>query len=711
VAAISVYVGYHYLKIYFATRQNKHHFFFAVAALLSAAYAFQSACLYNAASVYQGAIWQRAEIATFFLFGVFLMWFVFHYTGCLPRKWTIINTIYMLFAITIQVVDHSPRTWIMDTQSIKLIDLFNLKITYFEATSGWLTNLTTIFAMFVAFFIFIGVIRFYQIGEKRKSMTMFITFGLMFLGALNDAAIVIGVYKSIYLLEYACLGVILVISNSLSTGFIESLVMKDELEIKNRELTRIKEDLERIVVERTNHIAEQKQYFETLVESAPIAIVTLDLQHRILSFNPAFEKMFGYSRDEAVGKNIDELITTEYTRPHANSISARVLEGESVHIIANRKRKDNVSLDVDIHGVPVISNGINVGILGIYNDITELKQVESALRKSETRYRSLFQDSPISLIEEDYSEIKKLFDDLKTRGINDIHTHFRNSKNDLLEYISKIRIIDANQTALNLFGMKKKEHITPKYRLKMKRIIPEAYCSVLISLFEGATQFTSEITDNTLSGEVFHALFHVAIAPGYENNWGKVLISIEDVTEQREIESKLQYISTHDPLTDLPNRILFFDRLSHALTLSRRSQKKLAILFLDLDGFKDINDTYGHQVGDLLLQTISLRLKGIFSRESDTIARFGGDEFVVMLENSKDINSVFDLGKNALDTIAMPIKIENIEMQVFASIGVSIFPDDGETVDILIEKADKAMYHAKKNTTEIKIINYSQISE
>ncbi len=551
VAAISIYVGYHYLKIYLATQNTKHHLFFAISALLLAAYASQSAGLYNAASIYQGVLWQRAELATFFVFGIFLMWFIYDYTGCLSKRMTVLCTIYQTFAALIQFIDRSPRTWIMDTRSIKSIDLLNIKITYFEATSGWLTNLTTLLAMLVALFIFSGVIRFYQMGEKKKFTPIFISSVLLFLGSMNDTAVVLGFYKFFYLLEYACLGIILVISDSLSTGFIQSLAMKDELEIKNQELTRIKDHLEKIVIERTNHIAEQKQYYETLVESAPIAIVTLDLQHHILSLNPAFEKMFGYSRDEVVGKNIDELITTDLTRPQANSISARVIKGECIHVVAKRKRKDNTVLDVDIQGVPVILEGTIVGILGIYNDITEIKQVES----------------------------------------------------------------------------------------------------------------------------------------------------------------KLQYLSTHDPLTDLPNRILFFDRLSHALTLSRRSNHNLAILFLDLDGFKEINDTHGHHVGDLLLQIIATRIKQVFSRESDTIARFGGDEFVIMLENPGGFNTIHELGRMALDAIAMPIKIDHLELQVYASIGISIFPDDGETVDVLIEKADKAMYHAKKVTPKTKIINYAQISK
>ena len=550
VAAISIYVGYHYLKIFLAAKKEKHYLFFAISALLSAAYASQSAGLYNAASIYQGVHWQRAELATFFLFGIFLMWFIYYYTGCLSKRLAAVSTAFMLFAVLIQAIDHSPRTWIMDTRSIKSIDLFNIKITYFEATSGWLTNLTTLLAMLVALFIFSGIIRFHQMGEKKKSNPIFLSSVILFLGALNDAAVVLGYYRFFYLLEYACLGIVLVISDSLSTGYIQSLAMKDELEIKNQELTRIKDHLEKIVIERTNHIAEQKQYYETLVESAPIAIVTLDLQHHILSLNPAFEKMFGYSRDEVVGKNIDELITTDHTRPQANSISARVIKGENIHVIAKRKRKDNTALDVDIQGVPVILDGTIVGILGIYNDITEIKQVES----------------------------------------------------------------------------------------------------------------------------------------------------------------KLQYLSTHDPLTGLPNRILFFDRLSHAITLSRRSNHNLAILFLDLDGFKEINDTHGHQVGDLLLQIIAMRIKDIFSRDSDTIARFGGDEFVIMLENPGDLDSIHQLGRKVLDSISLPIKIENLELQVLASIGISIFPDDGETVDVLIEKADKAMYHAKKVTPEMKIINYAQIS-
>ena len=153
-------------------------------------------------------------------------------------------------------------------------------------------------------------------------------------------------------------------------------------------------------------------------------------------------------------------------------------------------------------------------------------------------------------------------------------------------------------------------------------------------------------------------------------------------------------MATHEPLTDLPNRDLFEDRLSHTLARARRKRNEAAVLQLDLDNFKSINDTYGHSVGDRLLRIVADRLKGCL-RQSDTVARMGGDEFTFILEEIPNKSVCSNVAEKILKTLAEPILIDGHKLRITASIGISIFPDDGLDPDTLLKHSDIAMYHSK----------------
>ncbi|OQY17239.1 MAG: hypothetical protein B6I36_09235, partial [Desulfobacteraceae bacterium 4572_35.1] len=164
------------------------------------------------------------------------------------------------------------------------------------------------------------------------------------------------------------------------------------------------------------------------------------------------------------------------------------------------------------------------------------------------------------------------------------------------------------------------------------------------------------------------------------------------LTNQKE---SLRFLATHDALTGLPNRTLFYDRLHKGLTRARRNTTELTVLFIDLDRFKNINDTMGHDIGDLLLKTVASHLKAAV-REEDTVARFGGDEFVIMLDSVKmrEIDKILTKIKNAVKT---PIELQQRKVIITPSIGVANFPSHGKTPEELIKHADVAMYHVKNN--------------
>jgi diguanylate cyclase (GGDEF)-like protein/PAS domain S-box-containing protein len=176
---------------------------------------------------------------------------------------------------------------------------------------------------------------------------------------------------------------------------------------------------------------------------------------------------------------------------------------------------------------------------------------------------------------------------------------------------------------------------------------------------------------------------------------GAVMV-FHDVSAARAMTLRMSYLAQHDSLTDLPNRVLLNDRLQEAITLSGRYQRKLAILFLDLDHFKHINDSLGHLVGDLLLQSVARRLFACV-RSSDTVGRQGGDEFVVVLWEVRQAEDAGITASKILEALRKPHHINEHELHVTASIGVVTYPDDGEDVETLMKKADSAMYHAKES--------------
>ncbi len=174
------------------------------------------------------------------------------------------------------------------------------------------------------------------------------------------------------------------------------------------------------------------------------------------------------------------------------------------------------------------------------------------------------------------------------------------------------------------------------------------------------------------------------------------VIVFHDISVAHAMTMKMSYLAQHDFLTDLPNRVLLNDRIAQAITLAKRRGTQLAILFLDLDNFKHINDSLGHATGDKLLQSVTQRLSNCV-RSSDTVSRQGGDEFVILISESKHgLNASLTADKIIKD-LSLPHSVSGSELHITTSIGISIYPEDGENSDILVKNADTAMYHAKEN--------------
>lgn len=171
--------------------------------------------------------------------------------------------------------------------------------------------------------------------------------------------------------------------------------------------------------------------------------------------------------------------------------------------------------------------------------------------------------------------------------------------------------------------------------------------------------------------------------------------SFRDITENKLLQDELLHQATYDILTNLPNRALFLDRLQQAMSLARRNQTPVPVFFVDIDHFKSVNDTYGHEAGDELLKKIASRFMECL-RAVDTVSRFGGDEFVITLSSVKNLAEVTQIADKLLMSLNPPFDIQGKELKATGSMGISIFPQDGEETDVLLKNADTAMYHAKQ---------------
>lgn len=243
----------------------------------------------------------------------------------------------------------------------------------------------------------------------------------------------------------------------------------------------------------------------------------------------------------------------------------------------------------------------------------------------------------------------------------------------------------------------------------------EAYGKPLLEVFRIVNETTRKLVPNPVEvvlahGEIYglgnHTLLLNRNGPEYaiedsaapiRDRDGKVLgviLVFHDVSEARKLNTKMAYLAEHDFLTDLPNRLLLNDRLVQALAMAKRDNEFVAIMFLDLDNFKNINDSLGHEVGDQLLKMVARRLEGCL-RNSDTISRQGGDEFMILLPGMSDHFAPAEVAEKLLVAASTPYTIGLQEIRISVSIGIAVYPDDGDTAEILTKSADAAMYHAK----------------
>ena len=442
---------------------------------------------------------------------------------------------------------------------------------------------------------------------------------------------------------------------------------------------------------KATQLQNEHYFLEALINSSFFAVVRLDNDHLIISSNPAFEELFGYTNEEITGKYLDNLIASDDLLREATEISHMVSTGNITRKVSQRMKKDGSLVDVEIVGVPVFVGGEQVGILGLYHDISQRLETEQRLRESEGRFRSLFNESPISLWEEDFSEVKKVLD--KIAEDEDVVERLINDDDLVNQCIKLVKILDVNQATLDLYNAKSKPDLLDSLpRILVEESLAE-FRKELISLASGKNSHECEIKQKKSSGEVIDGLLRLSLPPGYEKTWERVFISIIDITDRKQTEKKLRFLSFHDALTGLYNRGYFEEEMER---LKSSRQFPVSIITCDLDDLKQINDSLGHDTGDQAIKAAANILRSNVFRKEDVVARIGGDEFVILLPNV-DLNDNPAVRKRLEKSIIdfnESTENDGLYRPIFISSGFAVI-QSGESLMEGYKQADADMYTAK----------------
>lgn len=402
-----------------------------------------------------------------------------------------------------------------------------------------------------------------------------------------------------------------------------------------------------------------------LLDNATDAFFVHDRRGRILDANRRACESLGYQRQE--------LCTLSMADVEQNSASggirelwSRVIPGVPVSTEGVYRRKDSTTFPVEVR-VGLLESEGDGRLFTLARDVTECRRIEEGLRESERRFRQFFENSADALFIHD------------ARG----------------------RILDCNAEACRSLGYTREELLS----IGIRNVV-----TGLLSEEERRARGSDRLWEKVMRGEPGRILgydqnthrrkdgttFPVEVGVGAIEYEGEraIFAAARDITARKELENDLRHRAFHDPLTKLPNRALFFDRLEHALAQADRRRTSVALLFLDLDDLKGVNDSLGHEAGDQLLISVGHRVSTCI-RAADTVARLAGDEFTVLLEDLREDEEAARVAERILDVLQPPFRLRGREVNVTVSIGIACSAS-GTAPDELLHRADEAMYRAKQ---------------
>lgn len=446
--------------------------------------------------------------------------------------------------------------------------------------------------------------------------------------------------------------------------------------------------------------------FQALISASPLPIVVRNADGLIERWNPAAERMFGWSEAEVLGKMVPWYPPGK--EQEGDRYRSTILRGETFSDVeAVRLRKDGSPLTLSLSGAPVYDeNGKAVGVMVILADITARKRVElrQELQTAITRLLAESRTVGDALVKVIQTMCGKLGWACGARWVLD--------KSANVLHCSEAWGVEL--PAVQAFVAETRAQLNP-WTGSVAGVVRRVWDSA------GPVWVTDVLADPKFrrgpaarNAGLRTALgFPVVIAEDFygvmEFFAPEVLPPDRELMEfarqmgsqigqfiaRKQAEHNLQFVATHDALTGLPNRAMFGERLSQALAQAQRYNRHLALLFIDLDGFKTVNDTGGHDAGDALLREIAARLRSSL-REGDVVGRIGGDEFVVLIEEFGDLEQLTLVARKILEMVARPVQIQGRECHVTASVGIAAYPQGGRDSQTLLKNADSAMYRAKE---------------
>lgn len=413
---------------------------------------------------------------------------------------------------------------------------------------------------------------------------------------------------------------------------------------------------------KTNLSLKRKELrFNQLLQSIPsISVQGYDYEGKTRYWNKASENLYGYTAKEAIGQSIFDLIIPPDMRVSVRDAMQQMLiskqpiaSGELTLLTKNRTEVNVFSSHAYVH-VP----GQQPEMFCLDVDLTERKKAEEKLKLA----ASVFTYAREGII---------ITDDTAT-------------------------IIDVNQAFTNITGYSRKEAIGKNpSMLQSDKQSPEFYNKMRQALKDKG-DWSGELWNKHKNGTLYAVMETISAVRDENDSITHYVSLVNDITPMKEHQAQLEHIAHYDVLTNLPNRSLLADRLSQAMLQCGRHEKLLAVVFLDLDGFKAVNDAHGHAVGDELLVALSIRMKAAL-REGDSLARIGGDEFVAVLTDLSSSEDCEPILERFLLAASEPVTVNNVVLSVSASIGVTLYPQDNADADQLMRHADQAMYVAKES--------------
>lgn len=411
-------------------------------------------------------------------------------------------------------------------------------------------------------------------------------------------------------------------------------------------------------------LMETKSRLSSLISTIPDLIWMKDEAGVYLFCNSAYEEFMGVKEADIIGKT-----DYDFYSPNAADLCKQTdFEAMSAGTVCLSEETITYQTDasfgiMEIRKAPIYHpDGTLMGILGIARDITERRYHEEKLSTKEREFRSLAENSPDVII----------------------------------RYDCEGRRVYVNPMGEKLFGCTA-EDIVGKTPLDASPIPSEMmFMDKFHTVIQTGHSMEIETAFATPNGG--QGWGHMRIVPEFDTNGNvvSVLTIGRDISERKTTEKKIEYMAHHDALTGLPNRILAQDRTEKILIKAQSTEKRAALLFIDLDGFKTINDSMGHSIGDEVLKTVALRLtEGL--RSSDIISRQGGDEFLLILSDIEDINDIVTIANKLLLQFENPFHVADHPLSLSASIGIAIYPEHGNSFESLLQSADMAMYKAKES--------------